>query len=488
MSSNWIEMLINCTGLFIDGVWQSPSNRENFLVEDPATNKKVGLVVNGTTQDALLAGEAANTSLPEWREHSALERAEILERICSLLLKYIDEFSETIVYEEGKPMSEARGEVLASADFFRWYSEEARRTQNEILTTDKNGKTPIILHEPYGVVLAVTPWNDPLGMIARKIAPALAAGCTVVLKPASLTPLSALLLAEIMKFAGVPNGVFNIFTTKDSNNCVSALINQGYVRKLTFTGSTLIGQDLARKASEQMIDMTMELGGNAPFIVMEDANLEQAAKGVLLRKFRNAGQGCTCVNRLYIHESVAAHFIEEIAERISNFKLGHGINPETNIGPLIRQQEVSRLDKLVDNAKKEGAIVVNSGATPSNDLAVGNFFPPMLLTNVKDDMEITNEEIFGPILPAITFISEEEVINRANNTDYGLAAYVFTEDDKKALRMASKLEAGIIGINDESPQTARCPVGGIKMSGMGVEGGRDGLYEFLVHKYISIKS
>lgn len=385
--------------------------------------------------------------------------------------------------EQGKPLQEAIGEVNYANSFISWYAEEGKRVYGETIPASFSNKRILVRKESVGVIAAITPWNFPAAMITRKIGPALAAGCTAVVKPATQTPLTALKLMELAEQAGIPKGVINVVTGK-SGAIGDAWLKDARVRKITFTGSTEVGKVLMRGAADTVKKISLELGGNAPFIVMDDANLKKAAKALVTSKFRNAGQTCICTNRIYVQESVVDQFVEFFKEELSQLKVGNGLEEGVDLGPLIDQNAVQKMEQLLDDALHKGAKVVYVGEKPASNN--GFFYPPTIVTNVSDEMTCVSEEIFGPLAPIITFKTEEEVITRANDTAYGLSAYVFTENLNRAIRISEALEYGIVGLNDGLPSTAQAPFGGYKESGLGREGGHYGIEEFLETKYISI--
>lgn len=385
--------------------------------------------------------------------------------------------------EQGKPLREALGEVVYANSFISWFAEEAKRVYGETIPATHPNKRILVRKEPVGVVAAITPWNFPAAMITRKVGPALAAGCTCVVKPANQTPLTALKLAELAHEAGIPSGVINVITGK-SSEIGEAWLKDPRVTKITFTGSTEVGKTLMRGAAENVKKISLELGGNAPFIVMDDANLEKAAAGLVQSKFRNAGQTCICTNRIYVQEGVEQEFINLFKAELEKLKVGNGLEEGVDIGPLIDKPAYKKVESLVNDAVKHGGNVAYTGSKPENE--DGFFYAPTILTNVKDDMECMKDEIFGPIAPISTFKTEEEVIERANNSRYGLAAYVYTENLSRSFRITEQLEYGIVGLNDALPSVAQAPFGGYKESGLGREGGHFGIDEFLEIKYISI--
>jgi succinate-semialdehyde dehydrogenase/glutarate-semialdehyde dehydrogenase len=473
-------------GLFVGGEWRSPTEGAAAIaVENPATGELLRRIASATPADAVSAAAVAAEALRDWRALPATSRAEILERIALALGERETELARTIVEENGKTLEEATGEIEWAQSFFRTYAEEARRLTGRLLAP-MPGRQPIVRHAPVGVVLAITPWNDPLGMIARQIAPALAAGCTVVWKPASLTPLTALMFAGVVTDAGLPPGVLNLFATSQSDASISAVLESGLVQKVVFTGSTSIGLDVASRAARVGVPSNLELGGNAAFLVLDDADLERAADGVTLRKFVQAGQGCTCVNRLFVHRRVADRLLELLEPRLAAIKVGNGLDPDVAMGPLIHRREVERLDVLVASAVSAGARILWRGEPVTDEsLSGGAFFLPHLLTDVQDDMEVARDEIFGPVLPVLLFDDVEDAIARANDVRHGLAGYVYGEQER-ALAVGQKLDVGLLGVNDASPQAPYYPVGGIKASGWGVAGGHEGLMEYVSYRAISL--
>jgi succinate-semialdehyde dehydrogenase/glutarate-semialdehyde dehydrogenase len=475
------------SGLFINGMWQEVTDGESTItVNNPATGAEVGVVRSATRAEAVAAAAAAAVARPSWRALPASSRADILDQVVERLHHHEADLARTIVQENGKTLAEAIGEVDWARSFFSAYAEEGRRLLGDRLLAKVPGKQPLVHSEPYGAVLAITPWNDPLGMIARQIAPALAAGCTIVWKPASLTPLTALKFVDILTEAGLPRGVVNLFVTATSNACISSVLASGFVQKLIFTGSTHTGLGIASQAAAIGIPSNLELGGNAACLVLESADLDRAARGIVLRKFVQAGQGCTCINRLFIHRDVAERLLELLVPRVSAIKLGDGLEPGVTMGPLIRHTEVQRIDTLVSDALGAGAKILWRGERPQEEpMRSGNFCAPQILTDVQDGMRLAEDEIFGPVLPVLLFDEVGDAIERANNVQHGLAGYVYGEPSR-ALAVAHELEVGLVGVNDPSPQAPYYPVGGIKASGWGVAGGREGLLEYLSYRSISM--
>ncbi len=483
MSSNIAFQKKQLYKMYINGQWIGDECETFINVMNPATNEVIGMIPNGGTLEAKAAVNAAHMAFKTWSKKTADERSQLLMKWFHLIDEHKVEIGTVMTMEQGKPVHEAIGEVNYANSFLSWYAEEGKRIYGETIPATHPNKRILIRKEPVGVVAAITPWNFPAAMITRKVAPALAAGCTVVVKPAQQTPLTALKLAELAEKAGIPAGVFNVVTGK-SKEIGDAWLKDSRVRKLTFTGSTEVGKVLMRGAADTVKKISLELGGNAPFIVMDDADLEKAAKGLLASKFRNAGQTCICTNRIYVQERILEPFVELLKNELSKLKIGNGMEEGIDIGPLIDQPAVNKVNEILDDAIHKGGKIVYQG--DKKDGEEGFFFPPTILTNVNDQMMCVEEEIFGPLAAIATFQTEEEVIARANNTVYGLAAYVFTENLSRAFRISEELEYGIIGLNDGLPSTAQAPFGGYKESGLGREGGHHGLEEFLEVKYISI--
>lgn len=469
--------------MYIDGNWVDSDTGETIDVVNPATCKTIATIPKAGTAEAVRAVDAAFRTFPSWAKKTAEERGKLLMKWYYLIDEQKEEIGRIMTMEQGKPLQEAIGEVNYANSFISWYAEEGKRVYGETIPASFRNKRILVRKEPVGVIAAITPWNFPAAMITRKIGPALAAGCTAVVKPATQTPLTALKLMELAEQAGIPKGVINVVTGK-SGAIGDAWLKDARVRKITFTGSTEVGKVLMRGAADTVKKTSLELGGNAPFIVMDDANLKKAAKALVTSKFRNAGQTCICTNRIYVQESVVDQFVEFFKEELSQLKVGNGLEEGVDLGPLIDQNAVQKMEQLLDDALHKGAKVVYVGEKPASNN--GFFYPPTIVTNVSDEMTCVSEEIFGPLAPIITFKTEEEVITRANNTAYGLSAYVFTENLNRAIRISEALEYGIVGLNDGLPSTAQAPFGGYKESGLGREGGHYGIEEFLETKYISI--
>lgn len=468
--------------LFINGHWVE--TQKSFPVTNPATGERVGEVGDASAEDVLSAISSAKKAFPLWAERTAQERSEILRKVYELMLTYQEELAVLITQEQGKPLAEARGEVQYAADFILWYSEEGKRVYGETIPASSRQKRLWVLHQPVGVVAAITPWNFPAAMITRKIAPALAAGCTVVIKPSEETPLTAYRLMELFSEAGIPEGVVNLVTGSNPEEIGRILLQDPRIRKVTFTGSTAVGKKIMVQAAQTVKKVSLELGGHAPFMIFADADLRKAAREVAASKFRNAGQTCVCTNRILVHESIATPFAEELAAITQSFKVGNGMEEGVMIGPLINREAANKVAHHVQDAVTKGATIITGGVRHSEGEV--HFFEPTVLTGVTDEMLVLQEETFGPVAPIQTFSTEEEALELANNTPYGLAAYLYTKDLSRAIRVSEGLEYGIVGVNDGLPSAAQAPFGGWKESGLGREGGRAGLEEFLETKYISV--
>lgn len=471
--------------LYINGEWVPSKNGRTFSVTNPATGEIVGEVADATAEDVRRAVDAAHRAFPDWAARTAWDRATYLRRAYELIMAHQDELAKLMTSEQGKPLPEAKGEVQYAASFFEWYAEEAKRVYGETIPATQPDKRIFVLRQPVGVVAAITPWNFPAAMITRKIAPALAAGCTVIVKPAEQTPLTALRLAELFQEAGIPAGVVNVVTGTDPRPIGEILLRDERVRKVTFTGSTEVGKLIMRQAADTVKKVSLELGGHAPFLVFEDADLERAAREVLISKFRNAGQTCVCTNRIYVHETIANLFAEILAKQVEQLRMGNGMEAGVDIGPLIDGQAAEKAERHVRDAVEKGARVLTGGHRRSEGDV--HFFEPTVLVGVTDEMLVQREETFGPVAPIAVFRDEEEAIRRANDTPYGLAAYLYTRDLARAIRVSERLEYGIVGINDGLPSTVQAPFGGMKESGIGREGGKYGLEEFLETKYVSVR-
>lgn len=469
-------------GLYVNGEWLTLD--EKIPVQNPATLEIIGSVPDGSVTEAKLAVDAAHKAFEAWSKTTAYERAALLERWHQVIESRLDEIAYVMTMEQGKPLAEAKGEVQYANSYIKWYAEEAKRIYGEMIPASSGSKRILVQKQPVGVVAAVTPWNFPAAMITRKIAPALAAGCTTVTKPAEQTPLTALLLAECAHEAGIPAGVINIVTTSKAGEVVDVWLDDSRVKKITFTGSTPVGKLLMRKAADTVKKISLELGGLAPFIVAEDANIEAAVKGLIQSKFRNAGQTCICANRIYVHENVKAPFLQALTQAVEALRVGKGTEDKVEIGPLIDDRAVQKVQQQIDDAITKGATLHGS---PVLEGSTGYFMKPVVLSDVTDKMICMQEETFGPIAPVSTFADDQEVIQRANATPYGLAAYVFTQSLTKAFYFSESLEYGIVGVNDGGPSVAQAPFGGMKESGLGREGSHHGIEEYLEVKYISLQ-
>lgn len=465
--------------MYINGEWTG-KELEQMDVTNPATGETIASVPKGGSDEARAAVDAAAAALKEWRALTAEERSAYLFRWHQLIHEHREEIGRIMTEEQGKPLKEAIGEVDYANGYISWYAEEGKRIYGDILPASHRHKRLFVTKQPVGVVAAITPWNFPAAMITRKVGPAMAAGCTVVVKPASQTPLTAFKLVELAEAAGVPKGVINVITGS-SRQIGEVWTQDSRVRKLTFTGSTGVGKQLMKDSADTMKKISLELGGHAPFIITKDADLDKAVNGVVMSKFRNAGQTCVCTNRVYVHASIEEAFNDKLRETVSGLNMGNGLESDTDIGPLIDDSAVETVDNQVKDAVDRGGTLVCGG-----DRGEGLFYQPTVVTGVSDEMLCMHEETFGPLLPVTVFHDEEEVIERANNSPYGLAAYVFTEKIGEAIRISEALEYGIIGLNDGGPSTPQAPFGGFKESGLGREGGYYGIEDYLETKYISL--
>lgn len=469
--------------LWIGGKWRPGMTGKRMEVFDPSTGKAIATIADASIEDALDAVSAAHAAAPGWAATAPRERGEILRRCFDLMIARRDMLAELISLENGKSLSDAKGEVTYAAEFFRWFSEEAVRLNGDIYSAPSGANKIVVQHQPIGVAVLITPWNFPAAMATRKIAPALAAGCTCVLKPATETPLTAYVLADLYREAGVPDGVVNVITTSRSGATVSAMLHDPRIRKLSFTGSTEVGRKLLHEAADNVISCSMELGGNAPFIVFDDADLEAALDGAMIAKMRNGGEACTAANRFYVQSGIADAFSKGLADRMAALKVGAGYDPATQCGPLINKDAVERISGLVDEAVAGGAAVLAGGKA---DDRAGFYFAPTVLAGVKADARITREEIFGPVVAISTFDREDDVVASANDTEYGLIAYVYTGDLARGLRVSERLESGMVGLNRGLVSDPAAPFGGVKQSGLGREGAHHGIMEFCETKYIAV--
>jgi succinate-semialdehyde dehydrogenase/glutarate-semialdehyde dehydrogenase len=471
------------TDLFIGGTWRAASEGGRFDVLDPATGDVIAKVADGSVDDGLAAVNAASEALPAWAATPPRQRAEILRRAWELMTERADEIATLISLENGKALVDAKGEATYAAEFFRWYSEETVRIDGMVTTAPSGANRIMVVRQPVGVCVLVTPWNFPAAMATRKMGPALGAGCTVVLKPASDTPLTALLMAQILDDAGVPKGVINVVPARRSGAVVSAMVHDPRVRKLSFTGSTEVGRVLLKEAADTIVNTSMELGGNAPFLVFADADLDAALEGAMIAKMRNGGEACTAANRFYVEESVAEEFSTRLAEKMGALKVGPGTQSDTQLGPLVNDAAVQKVDELVRGALDGGAKALVGGAVPGG---AGCYYPATVLVDVPADAEILREEIFGPVAPIVTFTAEADAVRWANDTEYGLVAYVYTGDLARGLRVSEALESGMVGLNRGLVSDPAAPFGGVKQSGIGREGGHEGLLDYTESKYIAV--
>lgn len=469
--------------MFINGSWTPATAEASFDVFNPADGSTLGQVANGGKAEAAQAIDAAHEAFKSWSKTTAYERSGILYKAYQLMLERREELAQTMSSEQGKPLKAARTEVKYGADFLLWFAEEAKRVYGETIPSARADQRFIVAHQPIGVVAAITPWNYPVSMITRKVGPALAAGCTVVLKPAEATPLCAIKVFECLIDAGVPEGVINLVTGLDPAPIGDEFVNNPKVRKLTFTGSTAVGKMLAGQAAGNMKRVSCELGGHAPFMVFEDADPVHAAKGAQLIKFLNTGQACISPNRMFVHSSIAETFIGVLQERVSKLRAGSGLEDSVAIGPLVNEAAVEKVDAQVQDAVSKGATLHCGGKRlTDNGLDKGYFYAPTVLSGITEDMLIYREETFGPVAPVMTFDDDMKALEMANDTEYGLAAYVYTRDIGRAMRMFEGLNFGIIGVNDINPTSAAAPFGGMKDSGLGREGAREGIMEYLETK------
>jgi succinate-semialdehyde dehydrogenase / glutarate-semialdehyde dehydrogenase len=468
--------------LYIGGEWRDGA-KGTFAVEDPATAESLCEIADASTDDAKAALDAAVEAGPEWARHPPRERGEILRRAFEAIVAREDELALLMTLEMGKPIKESRAEVAYGAEFLRWFSEQAVRIEGRYATSPNGQGRLLTMQQPVGPCLLITPWNFPLAMGTRKIGPAIAAGCTMVVKPAQLTPLSMLMLAKILEEAGLPKGVLNLVSATSSGETMGPLIADPRLRKLSFTGSTEVGQKLMEQASKNLLRLSMELGGNAPFIVFDDADVDDAVQGALIAKMRNIGEACTAANRFHVADSIAGQFAEKLAEKLGAMKVGRGTEDGIEVGPLIDDSQRSKVTELVDDAVGRGARALVGGHARDG---AGYFYDPTVLADVPDDANLLREEIFGPVAPVKAFDDEDAAVAAANDTEYGLVAYLYTSDLKRALRVCERLETGMVGLNQGMVSNAAAPFGGIKHSGFGREGGPEGIEEYLETKYVAV--
>ncbi|GGF19200.1 NAD-dependent succinate-semialdehyde dehydrogenase [Youhaiella tibetensis] len=470
------------TDLLIGGDWRPGAGGKRIDVLDPSTGKVITTVADATVDDGLAAVAAAHEAGAKWAAVPPRQRGEILRRCFTLMTERAELFARLISLENGKAMPDARGEVAYAAEFFRWFSEEAVRLVGEMSVAPGGAYRILVEHQPIGVSVLVTPWNFPAAMATRKLAPALAAGCACILKPASETPLTAYAMAALMEEAGVPPGVVNVLTTSRSGPVVSAMLHDPRVRKLSFTGSTQVGRTLLKEAADCVVSCSMELGGNAPFVVFDDADLEKALDGAMVAKMRNGGEACTAANRFLVQKGIADDFAKGLASRMRALAMGPGYDDRSQVGPMINKAAVERLDGWVKEAAAEGAQILTGGEA---DLSSGFYYAPTVISGVRETARLLNDEIFGPVAPIAVFETVDEAVAMANRTEYGLIAYVYTEDLKKGLQVSERIEAGMVGLNRGLVSDPAAPFGGVKQSGLGREGGHHGIMEFCEIKYIA---
>jgi succinate-semialdehyde dehydrogenase/glutarate-semialdehyde dehydrogenase len=466
--------------LFVGGQWVPSETGRRIDVLDPSTEQSIGSVADASPADALRAVDAAADAAGAWA--ATAPRSEILRRCYELMMRDADDLAALISRENGKALVDAKGEVLYAAEFFRWFSEEAVRINGDIGLAPGGAARIVVQYQPVGVAVLITPWNFPAAMATRKIAPALAAGCTCILKPATETPLTAFAVAKLLAEAGVPAGVVNVVTSSSAGKISNAMLDDPRVRKLSFTGSTEVGRVLLRKAADSVVNCSMELGGNAPFIVFDDADLDAAVDGAMIAKMRNGGEACTAANRFYVQRSVAGEFAERFAARMEALVVGDGVRPDTQCGPLVNAAAVKKVGSLVEDAVKKGARILTGGHAPER---TGHFYAPTVLVDVPPSADLLSEEIFGPVAPIVAFDHEDEAVSLANATEYGLVAYVFTRDLAKGMRVSERIESGMIALNRGLVSDPAAPFGGVKQSGLGREGAHHGMLEFMEAKYIS---
>jgi succinate-semialdehyde dehydrogenase/glutarate-semialdehyde dehydrogenase len=470
-------------GLFIAGKWREAEGAKTIPVEDPSTGEVLCEVADGTPADAVAALDAAAGVQQSWADTPPRERGEILRRVFDLMNERSDDLALLMTLEMGKPLAEAKGEVSYAAEFFRWFSEEAVRIDGRWSVNPAGSGRLLTMKHPVGPCLLITPWNFPIAMGTRKIGPAIAAGCTMVVKPAQQTPLSMLLLAKLLAEAGLPDGVLNVVTASSASTVTKPLFEDSRLRKVSFTGSTPVGKKLMEQASEHLLRMSMELGGNAPYLVFGDADLDHAVEQAVLAKMRNIGESCVAANRFHVHESVADEFAAKLAERLGGMKVGRGTEEGVEVGPLIDDDQRSKVAELVEDAVGKGAKVLTGGEKVGDR---GYFYAPTVLAGIPDDATLLREEIFGPVAPVKTFSTDQEAVAAANDSEFGLVAYVFTRDLKRAISVTERLEVGMVGLNRGLVSNPAAPFGGVKESGFGREGGAEGIEEYLYTKYVAV--
>ena len=471
------------TQLFIGGEWRDASGGATVGVEDPATGETLVAVADATPEDATAALDACCAVQAEWAAHAPRERGEILRRAFEAITARADELALVMTLEMGKPVAESKAEIAYAAEFFRWFAEEAVRIEGRFATAPNGQGRLITMRQPVGPCYAITPWNFPMAMGTRKIGPAVAAGCTMVIKPAQQTPLSMLALAQILEQSGLPAGVLSVLTSSSSSEVSAPIISDPRLRKLTFTGSTAVGRKLVEQSAQGLLRTSMELGGNAPFLVFPDADVDAAVEGALIAKMRNMGEACTAANRFHVAGSLADEFAEKLADRLGAMKVGRGTEEDVKVGPLIDANQRDKVDDLVRDALAKGAQAVVGGTARAG---AGYFYEPTVLAGVSGDAELLREEIFGPVAPVIGFDDEDAAIAAANDTEYGLVAYLYTSDIKRAFRVCERLETGMVGLNQGLVSNPAAPFGGVKASGFGREGGREGIEEYVETKYVAM--
>lgn len=474
--------MIKHTQLYINGQWTEASDGAEFSVLNPATETEITNVSSASVEDAISAVDAADGAFAEWAGFTPRKRSEVLRKAFELFSSRLEEFANLITLENGKAYSDAIGEATYAAEFFRWYAEEAVRAEGHLGMAPASGARILVHQKPAGIAVLVTPWNYPAAMGTRKIAPALAAGCPVIIKPASETPLTMLALMSLLEEAGVPAGVVNVIPSRNSGAVVDAMLHDPRVRAVSFTGSTGVGRKLLHGAADQVLIPAMELGGNAPFIVFEDADIDEAVDGLMVAKMRNLGEACTAANRIYVHASVEQEFVAKYVAKMSALKVGNGQDRSIDVGPLVNADTRDKVAAFVDDAVAKGAKIELGGTVPTGK---GFYYPPTVLTNVSNDANCTCDEIFGPVAAIQTFEDESDVVRRANDTEYGLVAYLYTQDMKRGLKVSEQLEFGMIGLNRGLVSDPAAPFGGVKQSGLGREGGKEGMMEFMETQYIS---
>ncbi|KXX70531.1 NAD-dependent succinate-semialdehyde dehydrogenase [Flammeovirga sp. SJP92] len=466
---------------YINGDWVKAKNSHTFEVTNPFNQEKLADVADLEVEDIPLVVDTANHAFQEWKNKTVAERASILRKWYELQLENAEDLAKILTAEQGKPLAEALGEIKYGASFVEWFAEEARRVYGDVIPGHGEDKRIVVIKQPIGVVVAITPWNFPNAMITRKVAPALAAGCSVIIKPSEETPLSALALAVLAEQAGIPKGVFNIITTTNASKVGQVLTDSPIIKKLSFTGSTAVGKQLMRQSADTVKKVSLELGGNAPFIVFDDADLEDAVQGAIASKYRNAGQTCVCANRIYVQDGIYEAFVDKFTKQVRLLKVGNGLDEGVEIGPLINSKAVSKVNHLIDDALSKGGKIILGAKSESKP---NTLYPPVIISGATSEMKLAHEEIFGPVAPIFKFETDEEVIKAANNTEYGLASYFYGNNMKRIWKVAESLEYGMVGINTGMISTAVAPFGGIKESGNGREGSKYGMDDFLEIKYL----